>query len=113
VTTATSSSPPPRTASAPITLVGSPKAVLHDPKFKASDTDCPSGQTGYGLWLQGASYWNSGVHGHDVQEGHCPGRGPARDDRRVTVHDIGYEGVHFRKSSAYGVIENSNVYNTG
>jgi hypothetical protein len=31
----------------------------------------------------------------------------------VTVHDIGYEGVHFRKSSAYGVIKNSNVYNTG
>jgi len=29
------------------------------------------------------------------------------------VHDIGYEGVHFRKSSPYGVIKNSTVYNTG
>jgi hypothetical protein len=102
------------TASAPITLTGSAKAVLHDPKFKASDTDCPSGLTGYGLWLQGASYWN--LKGFTVQDSK---KGIVLDGAThvtidsVTVHDIGYEGVHFRKSSAYGVIKNSNVYNTG
>ncbi|GAA3436844.1 right-handed parallel beta-helix repeat-containing protein [Kutzneria kofuensis] len=102
------------TASAPITLVGSAKAVLHDPKFKLGDTDCPSGQTGYGLWLQGANYWN--LKGFSVTKSK---KGIVLDGAShvtidgVSVHDIGYEGVHFRKSSSYGVIKNSTVYNTG
>ncbi|QUQ63553.1 right-handed parallel beta-helix repeat-containing protein [Kutzneria sp. CA-103260] len=102
------------TASAPITLVGSAKAVLHDPKFNPGDTDCPSGQTGYGLWLQGASYWN--LKGFSVTQSKkgivLDGAAHVTIDS-VSVHDIGYEGVHFRKSSAYGVIKNSTVYNTG
>jgi parallel beta-helix repeat protein len=104
----------PGTASAPITLVGSAKAVLHDPLFKASDTDCPSGQTGYGLWLQGANFWN--LKGFTVQDSRkgivLDGASNVTIDS-VTVHDIGFEGVHFRKSSANGVIKNSTVYNTG
>jgi hypothetical protein len=102
------------TASAPITLVGSAKAVLHDPKFQAGDTDCPSGLTGYGLWLNGASYWN--LKGFSVTKSK---KGIVLDGAThvtidsVSVHDIGYEGVHFRKSSANGVIKNSSVYNTG
>jgi len=102
------------TAEKPITLVGSQKAVLHDPKFEASDTDCPSGLTGYGLWLNGASYWN--LKGFTVTKSK---KGIVLDGAThvtidsVSVHDIGYEGVHFRKSSAYGVIKNSSVYNTG
>jgi len=102
------------TASAPITLVGSAKAVLHDPKFKLGDTDCPSGQTGYGLWLQGANYWN--LKGFSVTQSK---KGIVLDGSShvtidgVSVHDIGYEGVHFRKSSAYGVIKNSTVTMTG
>lgn len=102
------------TAAAPITLTGSAKAVLHDPKFQLGDTDCPSGQTGYGLWLQGANYWN--LKGFSVTRSK---KGIVLDGAShvtidgVSVHDIGYEGVHFRKSSAYGVIRNSSVYNTG
>jgi hypothetical protein len=60
----------PGTASSPITLTGSAKAVLHDPLFNPGDTDCPSGQTGYGLWLQGASYWN--VKGISVTDSKTP-----------------------------------------
>ncbi|GAB3893749.1 right-handed parallel beta-helix repeat-containing protein [Kibdelosporangium lantanae] len=102
------------TAANPITIQGSAKAVLHDPKFKESDTDCPSGLTGYGFWLQGANYWN--LKGFTVQDSR---KGIVLDGAShvtidgVTVHDIGYEGVHFRKSSSDGVIKNSNVYNTG
>ena len=102
------------TASAPITLVGSAKAVLSDPKFKLGDTDCPSGQTGYGLWLQGANYWN--LKGFTVTKSKkgivLDGSSHVTIDS-VNVHDIGYEGVHFRKSSSYGVIKNSTVTDTG
>ena len=104
----------PGTASAPITLTGSAKAVLHDPLFNLGDTDCPSGQTGYGLWLQGANYWNlKGFTVDDSKKGIVLDGASHVTIDSVTVHDIGYEGVHFRKSSAYGVIKNSNVYNTG
>jgi hypothetical protein len=104
----------PGTAAKPITLVGSAKAVLHDPKFNLGGTDCPSGQTGYGLWLQGANYWN--LKGFTVTKSK---KGIVLDGAShvtidgVSVHDIGYEGVHFRKSSADGVIKNSTVTNTG
>ncbi|MCU1682895.1 MAG: hypothetical protein JWQ81_3634 [Amycolatopsis sp.] len=102
------------TASSPITLTGGAGAVLSDPLFNPGNTDCPSGQVGYGLWLQGASYWN--LKGFTVTKAK---KGIVLDGAQhvtldgVTVHDIGYEGVHFRKSSAYGVIKNSTVYNTG
>ncbi|MFC0436198.1 right-handed parallel beta-helix repeat-containing protein [Kutzneria buriramensis] len=94
--------------------MGSAKAVLHDPLFNPGDTDCPTGQVGYGMWLQGASYWN--LKGFTVTSSK---KGIVMDGAQhvtidgVTVHDIGYEGLHFRKSSAYGVIKNSTVYNTG
>ena len=104
----------PGTSAAPITLTGGPGAVLSDPLFNPGDTDCPSGQTGYGLWLQGASYWN--LKGFTVTKAK---KGIVMDGAQhvtidgVSVHDVGYEAVHFRKSSAYGVIKNSSVYNTG
>jgi hypothetical protein len=104
----------PGTASAPITLTGGANAVLSDPLFNPGNTDCPSGQTGYGLWLQGASYWN--LKGFTVTKAK---KGIVMDGAQhvtidgVNVHDIGYEAVHFRKSSANGVIKNSAVTNTG
>ncbi|AHH94744.1 hypothetical protein GCM10010174_37020 [Kutzneria viridogrisea] len=102
------------TAGAPITLTGGPRAVLSDPLFNPGDTDCPSGQTGYGLWLQGASYWNlSGFTVANSKKGIVLDGAQHVTIDSVTVHDIGYEGVHFRKGSAYGVIKNSTVYNTG
>jgi hypothetical protein len=45
-------------AAKPISLTGGPRAVLSDPLFNPGGTSCPSGQVGYGLWLQGAAYWN-------------------------------------------------------
>ncbi|GAA2814385.1 cellulase family glycosylhydrolase [Kribbella solani] len=89
------------TASAPITLTGSAGAVL-----KASG--------GYGLHLNGASYWN--VRGITVTGGQ---KGIMIDSAThvtidgVTVHGLDMEGVHFRNSSTYGVIRNSRVYDTG
>ncbi|GAA0610629.1 right-handed parallel beta-helix repeat-containing protein [Streptomyces crystallinus] len=89
------------TSSARITLTGSPKAVL-----KASG--------GYGLYLNGASYWT--VQGLTVTGGQ---KGIMMDGASgvvidsVTVHGLSMEGVHFRKSSKNGVIRNSRIYDTG
>ncbi|GGV17263.1 right-handed parallel beta-helix repeat-containing protein [Streptomyces spectabilis] len=84
-----------------ITLTGSPKAVLR-------------AGGGYGLHLDGASYWT--VKGVTVTGGQ---KGIMIDSARgvvvdgVTVHGLDMEGVHFRKSSPDGVIKNSRVYDTG
>ncbi|QCX75921.1 hypothetical protein C9F11_11205 [Streptomyces sp. YIM 121038] len=84
-----------------ITLTGSPKAVL-------------TAGGGYGLHLDGASYWT--VKGVTVTGGQ---KGIMIDSARgvvvdgVTVHGLDMEGVHFRRSSPDGVIKNSRVYDTG
>ncbi|MCI3929943.1 right-handed parallel beta-helix repeat-containing protein [Streptomyces sp. AN091965] len=84
-----------------ITLTGSPKAVL-------------TAGGGYGLHLDGASYWT--VKGVTVTGGQ---KGIMIDSARgvvvdgVTVHGLDMEGVHFRKSSSDGVIKNSRIYDTG
>ncbi|MFJ6461030.1 right-handed parallel beta-helix repeat-containing protein [Streptomyces sp. NPDC091387] len=91
----------PGTASARITLTGSAGAVL-------------TAGGGYGLHLNGASYWT--VRGITVSGGQ---KGIMADSANgvvidsVTVHDLDMEGVHFRKSSSDGVIKNSRIYDTG
>ncbi|SEN67462.1 right-handed parallel beta-helix repeat-containing protein [Actinacidiphila rubida] len=91
----------PGTAAAPITLTGSANAVL-------------SSSGGYGLYLDGASYWT--VQGLTVTGGQ---KGIVTDTAShvvidaVTVHDLQMEGVHFRTSSTDDVIRNSRIYNTG
>ncbi|MEI8409322.1 MULTISPECIES: cellulase family glycosylhydrolase [unclassified Kribbella] len=90
------------TSSAPITLTGSTNAVL-----KANGG-------GYGLHLDGASYWN--VRGLTVtggQKGIMIDRATKVTIDGVTVHGLTMEGVHFRNSSTYGVIRNSRIYDTG
>ena len=88
-------------SSAPITLTGSAKAVL-------------TAGGGYGLHLNGASYWQ--VKGITVTGGQ---KGIMIDSATrvvidgVTVHGLDMEGVHFRKSSTYGTIRNSTIYDTG
>ncbi|MEF3115757.1 right-handed parallel beta-helix repeat-containing protein [Streptomyces chrestomyceticus] len=88
-------------ASARITLTGSAKAVL-------------TASGGYGLHLNGASYWT--VRGITVTGGQ---KGIVTDGANgvvldsVTVHGLDMEGVHFRKSSKDGVIKNSRIYDTG
>ncbi|MEV8021587.1 sheath polysaccharide-degrading enzyme [Streptomyces sp. NPDC086554] len=84
-----------------ITLTGSSKAVL-------------TAGGGYGLHLDGASYWT--VQGITVTGGQ---KGIVIDSAKgvvvdtVTVHGLDMEGVHFRKSSSDGVIKNSRIYDTG
>lgn len=85
----------------PITLTGSAGAVL-------------TASGGYGLHLNGASYWN--VRGITVTGGQkgimVDGAAHVTIDG-VTVHGLDMEGVHFRNSSTYGVIKNSRIYDTG
>ncbi|KUF13883.1 right-handed parallel beta-helix repeat-containing protein [Streptomyces silvensis] len=84
-----------------ITLTGSSRAVL-------------TAGGGYGLHLNGASYWT--VKGITVTGGQ---KGIMIDSARgvvvdgVTVHGLDMEGVHFRKSSPDGVIKNSRIHDTG
>lgn len=88
-------------AGSPITLTGSAKAVL-------------TAGGGYGLHLNGASYWT--VKGITVTGGQ---KGIVADSAEgvvidsVTVHGLDMEAVHFRNSSKNGVIKNSKIYDTG
>ncbi|MFD8206402.1 right-handed parallel beta-helix repeat-containing protein [Streptomyces sp. NPDC059695] len=91
----------PGTASARITLTGSPRAVL-------------TAGGGYGLHLNGASYWT--VEGITVTGGQKGIMADAADGvviDGVTVHGLDMEGVHFRNSSRNGVLRNARIYDTG
>ncbi|MFE7395551.1 right-handed parallel beta-helix repeat-containing protein [Streptomyces sp. NPDC057557] len=91
----------PGTASARITLTGSAKAVL-------------TAGGGYGLHLDGASYWTvQGITVTGGQKGIMADTATGVVIDSVTVHNLDMEGVHFRKSSKNGVIKNSRIYDTG
>ncbi|MFJ1544540.1 right-handed parallel beta-helix repeat-containing protein [Streptomyces sp. NPDC088246] len=91
----------PGTASARITLTGSAKAVL-------------TAGGGYGLHLNGASYWTvQGITVVGGQKGIMADTATGVVIDSVTVHDLDMEGVHFRRSSKNGVIKNSRIYDTG
>ncbi|WP_407286127.1 right-handed parallel beta-helix repeat-containing protein [Streptomyces sp. BP-8] len=89
------------TSSSRISLTGSPKALL-------------TASGGYGLHLNGASYWT--VEGLTVTGGQKGIMMDASDGvviDSVGVRDLDMEGVHFRKSSRNGVIKNSTIRDTG
>ncbi|MFC4613066.1 right-handed parallel beta-helix repeat-containing protein [Streptomyces maoxianensis] len=89
------------TSGARITLTGSSKAVL-----KAGG--------GYGLHLNGASYWTvKGITVTGGQKGIMTDSADGVVIDSVTVRGLDMEGVHFRKSSRNGVIKNSRIYDTG
>jgi hypothetical protein len=89
------------TSSAPITLIGSARAVL-------------TAGGGYGLHLNGASYWQvKGITVTGGQKGIMVDSATRVTIDGVTVHGLDMEGVHFRNSSTYGVIKNSRIYDTG
>ncbi|MFD7531070.1 right-handed parallel beta-helix repeat-containing protein [Streptomyces sp. NPDC059849] len=91
----------PGTASARITLTGSAKAIL-------------TAGGGYGLHLDGASYWTvKGITVTGGQKGIMADTATGVVIDSVTVHDLDMEGVHFRRSSRNGVIKNSRIYDTG
>jgi hypothetical protein len=89
------------TSSAPIKLAGTAKAVL-------------TAGGGYGLHLNGASYWQvSGITVTGGQKGIMIDAAKGVVVDTVTVHGLDMEGVHFRNSSTDGVIKNSRIYDTG
>ncbi|MGW0671591.1 right-handed parallel beta-helix repeat-containing protein [Streptomyces sp. NPDC002746] len=91
----------PGTAAARITLTGSAGAVL-------------TAGGGYGLHLNGASYWTvKGITVSGGQKGIMADSADGVVIDSVTVHDLDMEGVHFRTSSSDGVIKNSRIYDTG
>ncbi|WP_333777829.1 right-handed parallel beta-helix repeat-containing protein [Streptomyces sp. IBSBF 3136] len=91
----------PAGAAARITLTGSPGAVLR-------------AGGGYGLHLDGASYWTvSGLTVTGGQKGIMIDSATGVVVDGVTVYGLTMEGVHFRNSSTDGVIRNSTIYDTG
>ncbi|MEV0395521.1 cellulose binding domain-containing protein [Polymorphospora rubra] len=106
------------TVAARITLTGPRTAVLVNDGPAGSGPSCPAPTAGwdpgYGLWLFDASYWN--LTGFTVTESK---KGIVLDNSRhvtiagVHVHQVDDEGVHFRRSSADGVLRDSIVEHTG
>ena len=106
------------TSSSPITLTGPSSAVLVNDGPSGEPPACPvptaGWDPGYGLWLFNAPYWN--IRGITVAESK---KGIVLDNSHhvtidgVTVRGIDEEGVHFRRSSADGVLRNSTITDTG
>ncbi|WP_208321458.1 discoidin domain-containing protein [Microbacterium hydrocarbonoxydans] len=108
----------PGTASAPITLTGPRSAILTNDGPSGTLNGCPhpgdGWDSGYGLWLYGASHWNvTGLTVADAKKGIVLDAATHVTIDGVLVRDIEDEGVHFRKSSADGVIRNSEITRTG
>ncbi|MEV4517094.1 cellulose binding domain-containing protein [Dactylosporangium sp. NPDC049525] len=106
------------TASQRITLTGPAGAVLINDGPSGTAPSCPAPtagwDSGYGLWLADAPYWN--LVGFTVAESK---KGIVADNSHhttidgVSVHDVEEEAVHFRRSSADSVIQNSRIERTG
>ncbi|MBW4718411.1 cellulose binding domain-containing protein [Saccharothrix obliqua] len=108
----------PGTAAAPITLTGPADAVLVNDGPSGTAPGCPTPtagwDSGYGLWLSGASHWNlSGFTVRDSKKGIVVDDSRHVVISRVHVHHVDEEGVHFRRSSADGVLRDSTVTDTG
>jgi hypothetical protein len=92
------------TASAPITLCGSPSSVL----------DGGSVKKGYTLHLDHASWWR--LEGFAVTGGQKGVMLDGSDYDLVTglyVHSIGDEGIHLREFSSHDTVSHCTVRNTG
>jgi hypothetical protein len=106
------------TAAAPITVTGPASAIITNPESSGSNPGCsvpaPGFDPGYGFWLYGAAHWQlSGFTVSGAAKGIMIDASPHVTIDGVSVHDIGDEGVHFRRSSADGVIRNSRIERTG
>ncbi|MEU8633879.1 cellulose binding domain-containing protein [Amycolatopsis sp. NPDC048633] len=106
------------TAAKPITLSGPANAVLINDGPSGDAPDCPAPtagwDSGYGLWLSGAPYWN--LTGFTVQEskkGIVVDSSPHTTIDGVNVNHVDEEAVHFRRSSADSVLKNSTITYTG
>ncbi|WP_433364860.1 right-handed parallel beta-helix repeat-containing protein [Streptosporangium sp. CA-115845] len=108
----------PGTSSQPITLTGPSTAVLVNdgPSGTAPSCPAPTGgwDSGYGLWLYGSPYWKlTGFTVKDSKKGIVLDNFHHVTIDGVYVHHTDEEGVHFRKSSADGVIQNSRISHAG
>ena len=105
------------TGSEPITVTGPATAILTNPDSAGSSTcsvPVDGFDPGYGFWLYGAPYWRlTGFTEAGAKKGIMIDASPHVTVDGVYVHEIGDEGVHFRRSSADGVIQNSRIENTG
>jgi hypothetical protein len=106
------------TAAAPITVTGPATAILTNPESSGTNPGCsvPAAgfDPGYGFWLYGAAHWKlSGFTVTGAAKGIMIDASPHVTIDGVHVYDIGDEGVHFRRSSADGVIQNSRIERTG
>ena len=94
----------PGTAAKPITLEGSPKAVID------------GGGTGrhYGLYLRGADYWRvKGLTITNATKGIVVDRSQHVILESLDVHTVGQEGIHLRDSSSDNIVRNNRVWQTG
>ncbi|SCL14865.1 Cellulose binding domain-containing protein [Micromonospora nigra] len=106
------------TSAQPITLTGPRTAVLVNDGPSGSAPSCPNPTVGwdpgYGLWLVDAPHWNLvGFTVRDSKKGVVLDNSPHVTIDGLHVHHIDEEGVHFRRSSADGIIRNSVVEHTG
>jgi hypothetical protein len=91
-------------ADARIVLDGPADAVL----------DGGSVNTGYALYLNGASYWDvRGITVTNAKKGIMLDRATNVAIDGVTVRRIGEEGIHLRTNSTDNVVQNSTVSDTG
>ncbi|WP_073498996.1 right-handed parallel beta-helix repeat-containing protein [Actinacidiphila paucisporea] len=91
------------TAAAPITLTGSAKAVL--------TTSSGGGDV---IQLTGSPYWTiRGITLTGAQKGIMIDGSDHVVVDSVEVHHTTMEGIHFRTSSSYGVVQNSSIHDTG
>lgn len=94
----------PGTATAPITLKGSRRAVL----------DGGSYSSGYALHLNGANHWRlTGFTVRGGQKGVVLDRSSSTVMSGLDVGSVGMEAVHFRTASSDNRLENSLVHHTG
>ncbi|KAA6211017.1 cellulose binding domain-containing protein [Streptomyces filamentosus] len=108
----------PGTAERPVTLTGPRTAVLVNDGPSGSGPSCPvptaGWDPGYGLWLYRAPYWNlTGFTVRDSKKGVVVDASPHVTADGLYVHHVEEEGVHFRRSSADGVLRGSVVEETG
>jgi hypothetical protein len=106
------------TAQAPITVTGPVGAIITNPGASGTNPGCsvPAAgfNPGYGFWLYAAPYWRlDGFTVANAAKGIMIDASEHVTVDGVTVRDIGDEGVHFRRSSADGVIQNALIVNTG
>lgn len=106
------------TAAEPITLTGPADAVLVNdgPSGQGPSCSAPTDgwDAGYGLWLFDAPHWNlTGFTIADSKKGLVLDNSHHVTIDGLYVHHIDQEAVHFRRSSADGVIRNSRIEQTG